>query len=104
MKKALSAGDLPPGRSAEVTIDGRSVALFNVGGEFFALENRCPHRGGPLGQGFLDGKTVFCPWHDWQVDVASGECLNVPGARVRRFPVRVEGSDVLVDVEVPGTA
>ena len=64
--------DLPPGSTQEVVHAGRVIALFNVGGEIFALDGVCPHQGGPLGKGTLRDKIVTCPWHGWQFDVESG--------------------------------
>ncbi len=96
--KAIRAEELAPGRSMSVTVDGRNVALFNVEGAFHALENRCAHRGGPLAEGSLAGKVVFCPWHDWQFDVTDGACVNAPGVSVKSFSVSVRDGDVIVDV------
>jgi len=93
---ALAVADLPPGRAAEVTVGGQAVALFNVGGIFHALVGRCPHRGGPLGQGFLDGTQVSCPWHNWTFDVTSGENVASADLRVPRFEVKVEDAQVYV--------
>jgi nitrite reductase (NADH) small subunit len=95
----LAVSDLPPGRAAEVTVGSQAVALFNVGGTFHALTNRCPHRGGPLGQGFLDGTQVSCPWHNYTFDVTTGENVVSPDLKVDRFEVRVEGGQVYVKVE-----
>jgi nitrite reductase (NADH) small subunit len=96
---ALAAADLPPGRAAEVTVGGRAVALFNVDGTFHALAGRCPHRGGPLGQGFLDGPQVSCPWHNWTFDVTTGRNVASDDLVVPRFDVKVEGGQVCVRVE-----
>lgn len=90
------ASDLSPGEGRVVEVGGRSVALFNVDGEFHAIDNTCVHRGGPLGEGELDGSTVTCPWHGWQYNVTEGACLNVPGEGVDHYEVRVEGDEVQV--------
>ena len=92
------AGDCPPGSVLELVAGDRVVALFNVEGEYFALDGVCPHQGGPLGKGALHGCIVTCPWHGWQFDVRSGQHqlsarLVQPG-----FPVRVEGDTILVDL------
>lgn len=92
----IATTDLPPGRAAEVTVGGQSVALFNVEGTFHALPNRCPHRGGPLGQGFLEGPQVSCPWHNWTFDVTTGENVATPDLKVTRYEVRVEAGQVCV--------
>ncbi len=77
---------------------GAAVALFLVGGRVYALDNACPHREGPLAFGDLDGTTVHCPVHAWPIDLASGRCLDVPGAEVRTYPVRVEGGEVRIEI------
>jgi NAD(P)H-dependent nitrite reductase small subunit len=98
---AIAASELPPGQAAEVTVDGQAVALFNLGGTFHALSNRCPHRGGPLGQGFVEGAEVSCPWHNWTFDVRSGENTASPDMKVPCHEVKVEDGQVLVRVS-PG--
>ena len=73
----MSAADLPSGQSAEVVAEGRIFAVYNVDGTFHVLDGICPHAGGPLGKGTLNGNIVTCPWHGWQFDVESGQhCLN----------------------------
>jgi nitrite reductase (NADH) small subunit len=93
---AIAVADLSPGRAAEVVVDGQAVAVFNVAGAFYALSGRCPHRGGPLGQGFLDGRQVSCPWHNWTFDVTTGENVASAELKVPRFEVKVEGGFVSV--------
>jgi nitrite reductase/ring-hydroxylating ferredoxin subunit len=93
---ALAVTDLPPGQAREVTVGGQVIAIFNVGGTFHALPNRCPHRGGPLGQGFLDGAEVSCPWHNWTFDVTTGENVASRDLKVPRLDVKVEDGRVLV--------
>lgn len=69
--------DVPAGRSATVELsNGKELALYNVGGEFFAIENFCPHKGAPLADGKLYGHTVECDWHGWRFDVRTGHCLT----------------------------
>jgi nitrite reductase/ring-hydroxylating ferredoxin subunit len=75
---------------------GRIIAVFNVDGQFYALDGICPHAGGPLGQGRLAGGVVTCPWHGWQFDVTSGRhCLN-PRLTQAAYPVEIEAGDVFV--------
>ena len=88
--------DIPPGEARVVVVAGHPLALFNAGGEFFALENTCLHRGGPIGEGVLENGVVTCPWHGWQYDVRTGENIVNPVARLRTFRVKVEGDAVLV--------
>ena len=97
--KAIEASALAPGQATELTVGGKAVALFNVNGTFYATSNTCVHRGGPLGQGFLEGQNVTCPWHSWQYDVTTGENVVNPEMKVASYPVKVEDGQVLVKVE-----
>ena len=69
----IACDKVPPGTSAEVVTDGRVFAVFNIDGQFHVLDGICPHAGGPLGKGTLNGCIVTCPWHGWQFNVASGQ-------------------------------
>jgi nitrite reductase (NADH) small subunit len=93
-----AAADVPPGTGRVVNADGRLVAVFNAGGEYHVIDNQCPHRGGPLGKGSLDGHTVMCPWHGWSFDVRTGINIDTGRIRVRCFPVAVEDGRILVQV------
>jgi nitrite reductase (NADH) small subunit len=92
--------DVPAGQGLAVEAQGRSLALFNIDGTFYAIDNACPHRGGPLGEGDLDGRVVTCPWHAWRWDVTTGANVNNPGVKVACFAVVVEDGTVIV--ELPG--
>jgi nitrite reductase/ring-hydroxylating ferredoxin subunit len=92
------ASDLPPGTAKEVVAAERVIALFNAGGTFYALDGVCPHQGGPLGQGFLEGCIVTCPWHGWQFDVRTGQHQINPQLVQPRFEVRVEDDWIWVDL------
>jgi NAD(P)H-dependent nitrite reductase small subunit len=94
--RIAAIGQLAPGTGQVRLIHGRQIALFHVNGQFWAVENSCPHRGGPLGEGTLAGTVVTCPLHGWQFDVTTGECLGRPGRKIACFAIRVEGDDVLV--------
>ena len=94
--RVAKASEVPPGRARVVVVLGHPVALFNVGGTFHAVSNVCLHRGGPVGEGTLDGPIVTCPLHGWEYDVRTGANVANPAARLRTFPVRIEGDDVLV--------
>lgn len=72
------------------------IALFNINGTIHALENSCPHMGGPLGEGDIDEGTVICPWHGWQFDIASGCCINMPGDDVRKIEIVVTGEEIFL--------
>jgi nitrite reductase/ring-hydroxylating ferredoxin subunit len=88
--------EVPPGGSKVVVVAGFPVALFNVEGRIYATSNVCLHRGGPVGEGFLDGSVVTCPLHGWEYDVRTGQNVANPVAKLRTFDVRIEGDDVLV--------
>lgn len=96
----LDVSALPEGKGETVLLNGRRIALFNVGGEFFALDDDCPHRGGPLAPGWLDvaGCKVACPLHGWEFDLRTGACLTVPARPVRAHPVRVAAGKLEVAV------
>jgi nitrite reductase (NADH) small subunit len=83
----------------EAEVDGVAVCLANVNGVLSALDNICPHRQGPLGQGWIEGEAVVCPWHSWAFDAMTGVSVYPENVRVEVFPVRVEGESVLVDLE-----
>lgn len=88
--------DVKPGHGIVAEVNGKTVAVFNVNGEFRAIDNTCLHRGGPLGEGDLEGNVVTCPWHGWQFDVTTGACVNNPSAKVEVYEVQVDGTDVKV--------
>jgi nitrite reductase (NADH) small subunit len=90
--------DVPTGTGRVVEAGGKDIALFNVDGRFYAIDNVCPHRGGPLGEGDLEGTIVVCPWHAWKWDVTGGMNTNNPAVKVACFPVIVDGGEVFVDV------
>lgn len=96
--RVASVEEIPPGTGRELVAGGRIVALYNVDGEFYALDGICPHAGGPLGNGSLTGAVVTCPWHGWQFDVTTGRhCLN-PHLTQATLPVSVRGGDVYVSL------
>ncbi len=112
--------EIPPGGRKVVEVAGRSIGVFNVGGEFFALRNRCPHQGGPLCEGHLlgflrsprpgeyeysrKGEILRCPWHGWEFDVRTGQSWFDPKrTRVRRYEVSVEAGSAPV-MEEPAAA
>ena len=99
--KVAKISDIPVGRSAVIEMGGRTIALFNVNGEFFALDNTCMHRGGPLGEGFVDQNnlTVQCPWHGWVYSLATGASPMDSMAKVEKFDVKVEGEEVMIALD-----
>jgi nitrite reductase/ring-hydroxylating ferredoxin subunit len=80
-------------------IGGSPVALCHAGGEVYALWGTCPHHGGPLGDGAIHGESVCCPWHGWEFNCATGRNEFNPDTRVQTYPVKIEGGDILVDID-----
>ena len=96
--KVAEAAEVLEGQGRVVDVAGRTLALFNVGGTFYAIDNACPHRGGPLGEGDVEGAIVICPWHAWRWDVTTGCNANNPAVRVACYPVTEEGGNLFVSL------
>jgi 3-phenylpropionate/trans-cinnamate dioxygenase ferredoxin component len=92
--RIAACSDVPPGSGRVVVALGRVLALFNLEGEYFAVDNSCPHRGGPLGEGHLAGCIVTCPWHGWQFDVKTGKSPLDARHSVRTVALQREGMDL----------
>jgi nitrite reductase/ring-hydroxylating ferredoxin subunit len=109
-----AVNDIPPGGRKVVEVNGRAIVVFNLGGEFFALNDRCPHKGGPLSKGMLSGlvessapgeyrvsrpgEIIRCPWHSWEYDIRTGQSWCDPErVRTRRYAVKVERGARLVE-------
>lgn len=97
----LDVAALPPGKGETVELAGRRIAVFNVGGQFYALDDECPHRGGPLGSGWVDADAcqVTCPLHGWAFDLQTGAGVTTPARPVRSHPVRVVDGKVCVSIQ-----
>jgi nitrite reductase/ring-hydroxylating ferredoxin subunit len=92
--------DIPSGRACAFDIAGRRIAVFNVQGKFHAIDDICPHEGGPLSEGSVDEGCVTCPWHGATFELCTGkEQTTVASADVRRYTVVISGDDLSVDVE-----
>ncbi len=90
--------DLEAGKLVDA--GGQSIAIFDLGGNYYAIENTCPHRGGPLAEGEMNGEEVICPWHGARFNIKTGAVLAPPAPQgVKSFPVRVTGEDVEVEIE-----
>ncbi len=97
--KVATTGELAPGQTKKVEVGGKTIALFNIGGSYHAIDDTCTHRGGPLSQGHVEGDMVTCPWHGAKFKVSSGEVLGPPArAGVSSYHVRVNGSDLEVEL------
>jgi len=91
--------DLPAGGRLLIDVQDRPIALFNLSGTIYAMDNTCPHRGGSLVEGEIDGTIVTCPWHGWEFDICTGQSPINPAACVRKYEVKVEGGDLFIEFE-----
>lgn len=97
--KVATIEELPAGTAKAVVVNGRKLALFNLGGNIYAIEDTCPHRGAPLSEGECDGTTVICPWHGASFDLTSGAVLSPPASSgVMAFKVQLVGNEVQIDL------
>lgn len=97
--KAATLAEVPAGKAKQVTLNGKQIGLFNVGGTVYAIDDTCTHRGAPLWEGDLEGAEVTCPWHGARFDVTSGANLCPPAPRgVASYKVQVVGDEIQVDV------
>jgi len=94
------AGDVPPGEARVFAVEGLSLALANVEGKIYAIDNVCTHDDGPLGEGKLQGSAIECPRHGARFDVRTGAVLRMPAAfPVRTYPARIDNGEILVEIE-----
>ncbi len=93
------SGDIAPGKSICVEVEKKRIAIFNVDGNFYALDDYCPHKGAPLSTGYLGVSDVTCPWHGASFELATGKGLGGPcGGGIGSYPIRVAGEDLELDV------
>lgn len=98
--KVATVQEIKPAQGKLVQAGGKDIALFNVNGEFYAIDDTCAHAGGPLSEGALDGTTVTCPWHGSKYDVRSGQVLGGPTLQgVASYRIKVEGGDIFIEVD-----
>lgn len=97
--KVATTDDIEPNQGKLVEVKGKKIALFNVAEKYFAIDDTCTHRGGPLSDGILVGDEVTCPWHGAKFKVGSGEVCNPPAPTgVNSYSVRVTGSDIEIEL------
>ncbi len=97
--KVARSDEIAPGQGKLIEVEGKRIALFNVEGLFYAIDDTCTHRGGPLSEGALNGRAVTCPWHGAVFDVTTAEVLRPPAPReVARYNVHVVGGDIEVEI------
>ena len=97
LTKVATLAELAPGTARMVEVNGKEVAIYNVDGKVYATTNICPHQGGPMAEGMIEGMTVVCPWHAWAFDICSGVSPVNPRAKLETYAVRVEGQDIFVE-------
>ena len=98
LQRVAKVAEIPAGTIREFQVEGKAIALANVGGKYHAINNTCLHRGGPLGQGVLEGNVVTCPWHGWQYDVTSGKVMQNPAVGVDCYALEIRGEDIFVEI------
>ncbi len=96
--KVATLDQIPSGSAKEFEHEGRIYAVFHIDGHLYAIDGICPHQGGPLADGPVDGTIVTCPWHGWQFDVCTGKTTLNGKLKQPVYEVKVEGQDVLVNV------
>jgi len=97
--KVAGTDEIAAGSIKQIEVNGKSLALFNLDGNYYAIGNECTHRGGPLAEGYVVGESVTCPWHGAQFNVKTGAVEGSPAAQpVAKYNVRVQGNDVEVEV------
>jgi nitrite reductase/ring-hydroxylating ferredoxin subunit len=99
MPTTIPTNQIPPGEIRAIEVDGTVLAVANVDGNFYAMDGTCPHAGGPLGEGFLKGCVVTCPWHGWQFDVTNGECTFSPDIVQDRYKCEIIGDELTISAE-----
>jgi nitrite reductase (NADH) small subunit/3-phenylpropionate/trans-cinnamate dioxygenase ferredoxin subunit len=98
--RLTNVADVPVGGGKVVEVDGQEIAVFNVDGTLCAIDNLCPHRGGPLGEGKLNGNIVTCPWHRHEFNVKTGEIVSLLiRPNVKTYPVTIEESDIVIELD-----
>ena len=98
-EKVAAVADVKPGVGFAVIAGRRELALFLIEGQYYCIENSCPHMQGPLSEGEVEGEIVYCPWHYWPINIRTGELTFDAGVCAASFPCRVDGQDVLVDLD-----
>jgi len=95
--KVLALSELPSGKGVLVAVNGHDVVVFRKGDEILAIGNDCPHQGGSLCDGWVEGEIVICPVHGWEFDMRSGACMTVPGESLPRYTASVEDGAVYLE-------
>jgi len=86
------------GEAKEFEVAGKTICVATVNGTITAMDNVCLHMGGPLGQGYIEGGKIICPWHGWEYNAVTGALEDDPGTKLAVYPIKVENGDVLVEI------
>lgn len=99
-RKVCEANDIPEDTGHVVTVGEEQIAIFEVDGEYLAITNTCPHQGGPLAEGKVEDKTVFCPWHGYEFDLGSGEHVQAfsDDLSCMTYDLQVQDSDIYLKI------
>ena len=97
----MKCADLEIGKSAIIEVGGKEIALFNYKGNFYAIDNTCPHRGAPLGEGRVEEGILICPNHEWRFELKSGWCPQNPELSTEVYPIKVHDEKIYVRLEKP---
>jgi len=97
----MKCADLEIGKSAIIEVGGKEIALFNYKGNFYAIDNTCPHRGAPLGEGRIEEGILICPNHEWRFELKSGWCPQNPELSTEVYPIKVHDEKIYVRLEKP---
>ena len=97
--KLTTQSELPAeGEAKEFELGGKTICVANVGGTIAAMDNVCLHMGGPLGQGYIEGNKLVCPWHGWEYDPKTGQMEDDPKTKLAVYPIKIENNDVMIDI------
>ena len=99
--KVLKCDDLEIGKSAIIEVGDKEIALFNYKGDYYAIDNVCPHRGAPLGEGRIEEGILICPNHEWRFELKSGWCPQNPELSTEVYPIKVHEDKIYVRLEKP---
>ncbi len=99
--KVMKCADLEIGKSAIIEVGDKEIALFNYKGNFYAIDNTCPHRGSPLGEGRVEEGILICPNHEWRFELKSGWCPQNPELSTEVYPIKVSDEKIYIRLEKP---
>lgn len=99
LTRICGRADLPAeGHAKEFTVGGKVLCVATTGGKSVAVDNVCPHRGGPLAEGTIDKGKITCPWHQWEFDLVTGIATHAPPAKVATYRLEQQGDDIMVEL------